>query len=105
MFCSPGTASDAKTYPADNVVDLFSWTEPVPMRLWCLDCMPVAEALRHKTSGGPMTMNEVQDLLNALFADTQVALEALSKGDLGAVRAALTALANDIAEHLDSDDD
>jgi hypothetical protein len=54
---------------------------------------------------GGVTMNEVQDLLNALFAEVQIALEALAKGDLGAVRASLTALSNDIAEQLDDDED
>ena len=47
IACAPGTSADAKTYPSDNVVDLFSWTDPVPMRLWCLDCMPVAEEREH----------------------------------------------------------
>jgi len=46
-MCAPGTAPDAKTYPSDKIVDLFSWTTPEPMRVWCLACWIKQGARQH----------------------------------------------------------
>jgi hypothetical protein len=52
-----------------------------------------------------MTMNEVQDLLEALNATAYEALEALAKGDLAGCKTALKALTDELGEQLEGEDD